>query len=217
MLTLLPDKLTPLSLEEAIEAFADGWSVALGWDPKARQLAVLVAHTVLECGDGFKSLHHYNFGNEKASPGYQGYYCMYRCNEVIGGKVYWFDPPHPQTWFRAFMSARDGAVEHVKFLAVDTSGDGHNRYQAAWNMVLSGDADGFVKALKSAGYFTGNVDAYSKAVSSIANKIGPACDRILNSEHHGITDEDREHVTQSVGLWLAEQAGQFGPEPMRLA
>jgi len=216
MPTLVTDKLTPLELEDAIRAFADGWSIATKTDPKPQQLAVLVAHTILECGYGYKSLHWYNFGNEKASSSYRGKYCMYRCSEIDEhGHEIWYDPPHPTTWFRAFEPAAEGASEHVNFLACDSDGDGKNIYAQAWNMCLACDADGFVRAMKRAGYFTGNVDAYARATVSISAKIESACAKILNDEHHGITDEDRSHVEQQVAMWLSEEADrQVEPFPL---
>lgn len=197
----VPDKLTPLTTDQAISAFADGWSLALSFDPKARPLAALTAHTILECGAGYKSLHWFNFGNEKASPSYRGKYTMYRCNEVINGHLQWFDPPHPQTWFRAFDTAAEGAAEHVRFLATDSDGDGKNIYAPAWQAVLAGNPEAFVRAMKTAGYFTGNVEAYVKATVSICNQIEPACARILAEEHHGITHEDELHVAQLFSQW----------------
>ena len=208
MATLVPDKLTQLTLEEAIRAFADGWSVALGWDPKARQLAILVAHVVLENGAEFKALHNYGFGNVKANPEWPGKYSMYRCNEVINGKVVWFDPPNVACWFRAYDTAEEGAIEHVKFLS------GVARYHLAWAELCGGDAVGFVHELRNAGYFTGPEDSYARAVASIANRIGPACDKILNDEHHGIDDGDREHIAQQVALWLDGQARGAEPFPL---
>lgn len=223
---LVPARITKLTIDEGIRAFADGWSLALRWEPKARQLATVVAHTILENGHEFEELHEYAFGNVKWTPDWAGLYCKYKCNEVMAdGTVRWFDPGteekpgpdinNPACWFRAFASAAEGAAEHLRFLAVDTDGDGKNKWERAWNFVLAGDPDGFVRALKAARYFTGPVDSYSRAVVSITNKIAPACDRILNAEHHGITDADREHVSQQVAMFLSEQRGAFA-EPFPL-
>lgn len=237
MPTLIPDKITKLTLDEGIRCFADGWVLALGWKPKARQLAVLFAHVLLEVGHDLGALHNNGFGNVKASASWPGKYSMYGCDErtdpatarkwLLDPRAYkksengdgtWtvgFWPPHPQTWFRAFDSPAEGAAEHIRFLAVDSDGDGKNHYQAAWNMVLAGDAEGFVHCLKMLGYFTGPEAAYAKAVVSIANRIGPACDRILTEEPHEITDDDREHVAQMFAMWAYEQRGSFA-EPFPL-
>lgn len=215
MATLVPDKLTPLDEADAIRAFADGWSVALRQDPSPRQLAIVVAHVILENAAGFRALHWWCFGNVKASPKWPGKYCMYRCNEVIDGVVRWFDPPHPQTWFRAYDSAAEGAEAHVRFLAEDSDHDGKNYYAPAWERLLAGDADGFVRALSRLGYFTGPVDAYAKAVVSIAARIEPACARILSDMHPAITDEDRAHVVAMVSLWTDAQARELA-EPFPL-
>jgi hypothetical protein len=215
MPTLIPDRLTPISEEDAIRAFADGWSVALRADPSPRQLAIIVAHVILENAAGFTALHWWNFGNVKASAKYPGNYCTYRCNEVIAGQVRWFDPPHPATWFRAYGSAAEGAEAHVRFLAEDSDGDGKNYYAPAWARLLAGDADGFVRTLSRLGYFTGPVDAYARAVMSIAARIEPACARILSEQHPAMTDEDRAHINQQVAIWQDAQAREMA-EPFPL-
>ncbi len=215
MATLVPDRLTPLAEEDAIRAFADGWSVALKQDPSPRQLAIIVAHVILENSVGFANLHWYGFGNVKASPTYPGKYCMYRCAEDIGGREVWFDPPHPATWFRAYDSAAEGAEAHVRFLALDSDGDGVNYYAPAWARLIAGDADGFVRELSRLHYFTGPVDAYAKAVVSIAARLEPACARLLSDLHPAITDEDRANIAQQFALWTDAETRSMG-EPFPL-
>lgn len=211
MPSLIPDQKTPLPVEEALHVYFRAWKQVLRREPIARALAAFVAHMMLECGAHFESLHWWNFGNEKASPSWTGLYCMYRCNEVINGVLHWFDPPHPQTWFRAFSSAEDGAAEHLAFLAVDSNHDGKNIYATAWARFEAGDPEGAVRAMKIAHYFTGNVEAYVRAVVSITNQIEALAQRVIDGEHHtdlvdALTAEDREKIAGLVALTTQQSA-----------
>ena len=197
MRTLVPAVRTHLSLDEAVAAMADAFSEFMKRDPTPRQLAILVAQSALETGH-WASMWNFNWGNVKMPSTADGDYCQFRCNEIIGGKVVWFDPPHPQTSFRAYASAADGAIEQVKFLAE------RPRYAEAWRRCISGDSAGFVRALASAGYFTANVDAYERAVVSLTASIEPVCRRILASEHHGLDEVEQERIRGLVALTLSE-------------
>ena len=158
--TLVPDKLTPLTPKQVALAFRSAYETVCGKTPSNACLALLVAQSALETGR-WKSIHCFNFGNVKASPEYTGKYCQFRCNEVIGGKAQWFEPPHPQTNFRAFDSVESGAIDHIAFLAQ------RKRYAKAWEVAQTGMPLAFVDALKSAGYFTADAQPYAKAVASL--------------------------------------------------
>jgi hypothetical protein len=156
----LPDVVTPLDPRDVIAAFRVAYESVTGKEPSRDSLALLTAQSALETGR-WKAIHCFNFGNVKASTDYVGFYTMFRCNEVIDGKVQWFDPPHAQTRFRAFVSLWDGARDHLEFLAM------RPRYASAWKELLRGDVDAYVKALKTAGYFTANEESYRAAVASL--------------------------------------------------
>lgn len=158
--TFLPDVVTPLTPRDVLWAFRVAFEQVVGLTPSRDSLALLTAQSALETGR-WKSIHCFNLGNVKASESYEGYYTMFRCNEVIGGKVQWFDPPHPQTRFRAFMSLEAGALDHLRFLAE------RPRYSHAWQCIIAGVPEDFVRALKAAGYFTANEEQYRKAVVSL--------------------------------------------------
>lgn len=196
---LIDDKLTPISVDELVIALRDGYRLNMGDLPKAKHLACLVAQACLETGNG-QHMHCWNLGNVKRSPEWDGLYCMYRCNEIIGGKIQWFDPPHPQTHFRAFLSAADGCAEFVGFLA------NRERYRQAWSRAYAGDASGFVLALGAAGYFTANVESYRRAVQSIANRVELACARAVAEDDHALTVADRQEIGELVALTLADSA-----------
>jgi flagellum-specific peptidoglycan hydrolase FlgJ len=199
MATLIDDKLTPLTVDELIAGMLGGYIHNMGDDarPSAGQLACLVAQACLETGNG-KHVHCWNLGNVKASKDWDGLVCQYKCNEVINGKVEWFSPPHPQTHFRAFLSAADGCAEFVGFLA------NRERYRRAWDRACAGDASGFVLALGAAGYFTANVETYRRAVQSIANRVELACARALAADAHEFTAMDLEELDGLVGITLRE-------------
>lgn len=158
--TLVPDELTPLDAKNVARAFRSAYETVCGVSPTKECLALLVAQSALETGR-WKSIHCFNFGNVKASPDYYGFYCQFRCNEVINGKVQWFDPPHPQCNFRAFQSAESGALDHIRFLAT------RKRYAYAWQVAQAGTPLAFVEALKAAGYFTADAGPYARAVVSL--------------------------------------------------
>lgn len=155
---LVPDQLTSCTVDECARAFSSALETVTGATPTKRHLCILLAQSALESGR-WRSMHCWNFGNVKASPTYSGLYCQFRCNEVIGGKVLWFDPPHPQCNFRAFESIETGAVDHMRFLSLRKS------YAQAWGQARLGDPVAFVHALKLSGYFTADEGPYSRAVT----------------------------------------------------
>lgn len=160
MPTLLADAITPLTAAQVIRCFRSAYGTVMGKDPTRECLALLVAQSALETGR-WRSIHRFNFGNVKASQDYTGYYCQFRCNEVINGKLQWFDPPHPQCNFRAFDSDEAGAIDHLRFLSQ------RKRYARAWEVAQSGMPLAFVDELARAGYFTASKEPYARAVASL--------------------------------------------------
>jgi hypothetical protein len=161
--TLIPDLLTPCSAREYIHAVQDGLETLMGKSPSFGHVAVLTAQSALESGR-WKSMHRNNPGNIKASSTYEYLYCQFRCNELINGKLEWFDPPHPQTNFRAFLDLEVGTLDYLRFLSQRV------RYASAWEAAKRGDPAAFVHALKIAGYFTASEGPYLKAVVSLFNE-----------------------------------------------
>ncbi len=188
--TLIPDRLTPCSPAEVARAFREALEAVTGRTPSNAHLAVLVAQSALESGR-WRSMHCWNFGNVKASSTYEWLYCQFRCNEVIGGKVQWFDPPHPQCNFRAFTDIEAGALDHIRFLSQS------KRYAGAWEAAAKGDPAALVHALKAAGYFTADEAPYVKAVSSLWREYMA----LLNQEpEHEATPVDREDELHQLAL-----------------
>lgn len=162
----VPARRTVLTQEQAAEALLLAHWHVLDREPSPETLAVLLAQTALETGR-WRSIWCHNFGNQKASASYRGSICFFRCNEVIKGKLKWFDPPHPQTRFRAYATPELGASDYIAFLAVDTNGDGRNRYAATWAAAEVGDPLRFTQEAKAAGYFTADLARYTKAMVSL--------------------------------------------------
>lgn len=73
-----------------------------------------------------------------------------RVREIIGGKNVYFDPPHPQTHFRAFDSLAQGAAAWLLDLWTE--------FRTAWDELLSGDGSAYAAALKREGYYTAPLD-----------------------------------------------------------
>ncbi len=168
--TLYEDKITPISEGEAAYALRESWKKIYGEYPSLDSLALLWAQWALETGRG-RAIHNYNFGNIKCSGDED--YCMFRCNEIIKGRVVWFDPPDRQTWFRAYNSAYEGALDYLTLLSKST------RYQKAWEVLKLGDVYRFGHELKVAGYYTANEEQYTKSLASLAKEFKNKSSTIL--------------------------------------
>jgi hypothetical protein len=188
---LIADKITPLARDQVLSVFTAAMPTTA---EKREAIALLVAQSALETGR-WRSIHWYNFGNIKPGAGWLGDYCQFRCNEVIAGKVQWFDPPHPQTSFRAYASPLAGAQDYLDFLSKKS------RYRGAWVRALAGDPVGFSRELRRAGYYTASEAIYTKAIVSLYAEflplvpVPPVAEPALPSqpadpEHSTITAED---------------------------
>jgi hypothetical protein len=131
--------------------------------PRPAVLALLLAQSALETGH-WKSIHNFNFGNQKAHPGYP-MIVQFRCSEVINGVERFFDPPDPHCNFRAYNSAVDGALDYLRVLK--------NRPHW-WQGLHTGDPNAFVAALATPPkYFTANPERYRATLVSLFHKYGP--------------------------------------------
>lgn len=155
--TYVPPVVTPVSRDLAVKVFL--WAM-----PGTLESAALaLAHSALETGR-WKYCHNSNVGNIKAGETYEGNYTNFRCNEVINDKVVWFDPPHPQTRFRAYPNFYAGTEDYVYTLEL--------RFKRAWEVLTDeADAESFVNALKKQGYFTADAGPYLVAVASLQREF----------------------------------------------
>jgi hypothetical protein len=160
---IVENRLTPLSVQDATRALYDAYTRVTGGPPSARILALLLAQSAFETGR-WQKLHNFNFGNIKADPNYP-LVTQFRCSEVEQGVEQFFDPPDPHCNFRAYASATDGAVDHVKVL---------QSRPHWWNGLQTEDPGEFVDALATAPkYFTGNPTVYKRAVVSLFDELRP--------------------------------------------
>jgi flagellum-specific peptidoglycan hydrolase FlgJ len=151
---IIKAKKTPLQKHQVIQLFREALNDFMPekTQPTNEMLAILLAQVHLETG-GYKSMWNYNFGNAKVPKNYDGYVQMFRCSEIINGKEEWFDPPHIQTHFKAFLSAQDGLLDHLRLLA-------NNRYFNAWISAVEGRREDFINELHKNGYFTASLKLY---------------------------------------------------------
>jgi len=160
---IVENRLTPLTLPEAARALGEAYTRVTGASPSTRLLALLLAQSAFETGR-WQKIHNFNFGNAKASLDYP-LITRFRCSEVEQGVEHFFDPPDPHCNFRAYNSAADGAVDHVKVL---------QSRPHWWNGLQTEDPNAFVDALAtSPKYFTGNPLTYKSAVASLFDEFSP--------------------------------------------
>ena len=226
--TLVPAVATPHQLEDAVHAFVEAMPHVIGTvtdEELARAVSVAVGHCALECGNfGMKleggewtpsnppTLLNENLGNTRPGQHEVCEVTHYRCNELIGGKVVWYTPPQDESTFRSFRRFALGVLAQLLFL-----GRPESRYHQAWLRLLAGDPAGFVQQLKLHGYMTGDEGPYERAVVSIFGRVLPIARRVIAGEHHGVTDEDREHVADQVALSLDTISREFdAAEPFPL-
>lgn len=151
----IADRLTKASPQEMYEALQKAWREKFGEGPKKASVLLLVSQWNLETAEG-ASMHCWNVGNAKSVPGDGRSWTFFRCWEVIKGKKVWFDPPHPQTRFRAFDSLEAGAADYLAML--------YKRFNLSWPAVIAGSPEEFAHRLKIQRYYTADEAAYAKAV-----------------------------------------------------
>ena len=147
--------ITKVTPEEMYAAFWSAWKKKFGENPKRVSLLLLLAQWNVETAEG-ASMHCFNVGNAKSVLGDQYNFTNFRCWEVIKGKKVWFDPPHPQTRFRAFETLEAGVTDYLDML--------HKRFFKSWPAVLDGDPEMFAVLLKKQRYFTADPKEYAKAL-----------------------------------------------------
>jgi flagellar protein FlgJ len=147
---------TQLEPGEARNALSGAWKKVFGEEPSAETSAILTAQWAHETARG-GSMYNFNFGGIKGSgPG--GFSVLQRTREGYGATE-----REIRDRFRAYGSAEEGAVDYVQLL--------NNRFPKALEAARSGDPEGFVRALKARGYFTGDESAYVRSVTSLSREM----------------------------------------------
>lgn len=145
--------ITPKELYAAMQV---AWASLMSGEPCGRaSLLTMLAQSAFETG-WWHYCWDFNLGNVKHVPGDGHDYYMIRCNEYVGGKLVWYDPPSPATWFVSFPDLDTGVRCYLVAL--------RGRFRSAWPYVLSGDPAGFCHALKVAGYYTDDEAHYTANV-----------------------------------------------------
>jgi hypothetical protein len=150
-----PHLVTPTTIEAVRDALAQAWP-----DGSRASIAVLCAQIMIETG--LVHLHNWNLGNVKRVPG-QPWTMLPHVWEIIGGQKVVFDPPHPQTHFRAFATIEEGVAAYLETM--------RRRFASAWPAVEAGDPRGFAHALKLAHYYTASEADYAKALVERFSKL----------------------------------------------
>lgn len=155
---------------------------------KPETVATLMAQSALESGR-WQSMFNFNVSNIKCEPTRAGLYtCFPLLNEIIKGKTVWFSdvaeltgkggspvgavhplpPGHPQSRFRAYDTLTDGVKDKLNFL-------NRTRYAVAKDAALGGSPGAYSRALSTAGYYTANVDSYTRSLVSLFSTYLPLC------------------------------------------
>lgn len=160
-----------LAWTDVRDAFAAAYQGVFGDPIRLGPLACLLAQSALESGRWRAGLYNFNFSNIKASKGYANkpgnYHHWIRLNEVIGGKIQWFDPVDPQCRMRGYLSGPAGTGEKIRFLGTASNPARGNRYQRAWDALEDDDPAGFSHELAAAGYYTANEAQYTRGLVSL--------------------------------------------------
>lgn len=177
----LPDKLTPITKQELLEALWKSWSRYFGTTPKKESIWVLASQVQLETG--LQHCHNFNLGNVKSREGDGLDFQFFACNEILpksqamkfheadpehakisttrsdGSCIIWFYPNHPGCRFRAFRTLLEGTTDYIAILV--------KRFDQSWPAVSVGDPAEFCRLLKTQGYFTADLASYTSQLVSI--------------------------------------------------
>lgn len=175
----VPDKITPLSVLDAAGALTSAFRHVFQRDPSRPTLLCMLAQSGLETAK-WHADHWDNWLNAKLGKSYQGHFTAFRCNEILNGKLQWFDPYHLQTLFRANVPGDGkpetghamGAEQYIRFIGTSTRGAGRpNRYAKAWDAFLAGDPYAAADELGAAGYYTASRELYRNGVVRLYNQF----------------------------------------------
>jgi flagellum-specific peptidoglycan hydrolase FlgJ len=146
---------THISGAEAAASLSAAYQNVFHEAPSPQALRVLVAQWSHETGGG-RAMMNYNFGGIKGSSP-SGLSAAYLTTEGQGDSAVKITDR-----FRAYGSAVEGATDYVKFLST--------RFSGAMSEARQGDAEGFVRALKRGGYFTGSEEDYLRSVTRLTEQ-----------------------------------------------
>lgn len=160
---------------------------------------VIWVQWALETGRG-RACANFNLGNTKVtrSQAEAGvpFFMLPNTWEIEHGRRVVYQPPHEQTWFRAFDSLADAMTHHLGFLA--------RRYGTAWQYAREGDPTAFALALKKGGYYTGSEVVYAGSLRHLQAEFLRTADWPEAVDPNEVTIAGPAHGT-SVVDWALEQ------------
>ncbi|MBM4376178.1 MAG: hypothetical protein FJ095_13935 [Deltaproteobacteria bacterium] len=146
---------TPMSAAGIRQALAGAYRRLHGRNIGAKELDVLSAHVAHETARG-ERMFNYNFGGMKGV-GPSGLTTRYTTTEVFDG-----EEKKLVDGFRAYRNPIEGATDYLRLL--------EQRFPSAARAAASGDVTEFSGALKRAGYYTADEEAYTRALRAHAHE-----------------------------------------------
>lgn len=155
-------KHTPISTQEYLTSCRNAFQKVFDSEPTNETIALLWAHWALETGRG-KNCFNYNLGNVKCFDPSQPYHMLRNIWEIENGQKVFYQPPHKQTWFRAYQTLDEGMEAYLKLI--------YHRFNRSVPALLNGNAGDFATSLKVQHYFTGNLGDYISALTSLQKEF----------------------------------------------
>jgi hypothetical protein len=148
---------TKLTYQEAAYQLQQAWKTLFCTNITDDQLGIIWAHGAVETA-GFTLMKNWNFGNirKRASQLYTSYKCHEYHND---GTIVEYIPFNPKSFFCAWETVESGLQYYLNFLQED-------RYKKAFDQLIAGNMIAYVRELKIGGYFTADLEAYTKAVAT---------------------------------------------------
>lgn len=185
---------TPLTFEAAASAMRTALTHRLRWSPALPVLALVLAKTAFET-ERWQDLWNHNWGNTKANETDAGSYCSYACSERLSSGLVWFipegeldrkdgtvigkvwlvPPGHPQTRFRAYAGAVEGAIRYLELVSSAPRRD-------SWDMLLLGDEIAYTRALAAEGYLAADEATYTRGIASLRDEFVRRLERLSAPE-----------------------------------
>ncbi len=214
----VPDRLTPIPLDEFLVAAWGVWLHRLsGSPPPIHAIEIIAAHWALETGWG-KSCHCWNVGNRKAVAGGVIDWTFFACGEelpkaaaeaaaksdnrviikreyVSGGRAFAsvkVFPDHPWCCFGAFDTLDEGIADHLELL--------YRRFPMAFTAAMHGDPRAFAVELKRARYYTADVDQYTRTLLGCMPRVKDTTAKINWAECPVLGPAEAERVDGIIAL-----------------
>jgi len=178
-----PAKRTPVTPEQVFLALGLAWQTLTGSTPDRKIIHILHAQSALETGH-WKAIMNYNLGGAKKHGDCDWTYftTTERLSHPVADKLIASSKPGEVTVLKAddkFKTVRVSGKQSMNCFAswedLDSAARDHvallfRRFPKAVEAAKKGDATGYVRELKKAGYFTGSEEDYTKIVNSIARR-----------------------------------------------